>query len=50
LGLTGIAFVSVSSINEDSMLELVTLPDLENIIGVADAVLGQANPNGPRSV
>jgi branched-chain amino acid transport system substrate-binding protein len=50
LGLTGIAFVSISSINEDSMLELVTLPDLENIIGVADAVLGQANPNGPRSV
>ena len=50
LGLTNIAFVSVSSVNEDSMLELVTLPDLENIIGVADAVLGQANPNGPRSV
>ncbi|MFL6797557.1 MAG: ABC transporter substrate-binding protein [Xanthobacteraceae bacterium] len=50
LGLTDIAFVSVSSVNEDSMLELVTLPDLENIIGVADAVLGQANPNGPRSV
>jgi branched-chain amino acid transport system substrate-binding protein len=50
LGLTNIAFVSVSSVNEDSMLELVTLPDLENIIGVTDAVLGQANPNGPRSV
>jgi branched-chain amino acid transport system substrate-binding protein len=50
LGLTNIAFVSVSSVNEDSMLELVTLPDLENIIGIADAVLGQANPNGPRSV
>jgi branched-chain amino acid transport system substrate-binding protein len=50
LGLTNIPFVSVSSVNEDSMLELVTLPDLENIIGVADAVLGQANPNGPRSV
>lgn len=50
LGLTNIAFISVSSVNEDAMLELVTLPDLENVIGVADAVLGQANPNGPRSV
>ncbi len=50
LGLINITFVSISSVNEDSMLELVTLPDLENVIGVADAVLGQANPNGPRSV
>ena len=49
LALPELAFVSVSSINENSMLELVTLPDLENIIGVADAVLGQSNPNGPRS-
>jgi branched-chain amino acid transport system substrate-binding protein len=49
LGLTNIPFVSVSSVNEDSMLELVTLPDLENVIGVADAVLGQSNPNGPHS-
>jgi branched-chain amino acid transport system substrate-binding protein len=49
LGMTNIPFVSVSSVNEDSMLELVTLADLENVIGVADAVLGQSNPNGPRS-
>lgn len=49
LGLTGMPYVSVSSVNEDSMLQLVTQPDLENIIGVADAVLGSANPNGPRS-
>ena len=50
LGLTNIAFVSVSSVNEDSMLELVSLADLENIIGVADAVLGSTNPNGPASI
>ncbi len=50
LGMANIPFVAVTSVNEASMLELVTLPDLENVIGVADAVLGQSNPNGPRSV
>lgn len=50
LGLTNVDLVSVSSVNEASMLELVALEDLENVIGVADAVLGSANPNGEKSV
>lgn len=50
LGLTGIPMVSVTSVNEDSMLSLIALEDLENVIGVADAVFGEANPNGPKSV
>ncbi len=50
LGMTNMPFVSVSSVNEDSMLELVDVADLENVIGIADAVLGQSNPNGPISV
>lgn len=50
LGMTNIPLVSVTSVNEDSMLSLVALEDLQNVIGVADAVLGEANPNGPKSV
>ena len=41
----------MSSVNEEFSMPAVggTLPDLENVVGVADAVLGSANPNGPPS-